>query len=111
MGLNFVVQRENWREMRAFVAIEADHYFDAVRFTVLRPVPKRRNWYIPRAVHLSRHPQHIEFVRTLADPVFRRSSKPCVFMDHMSQWLCPTTEGEDRKRRLALDVGTPQMVS
>lgn len=71
VGLSFVVQENNFREMPAFVALAQRFGFDLVMFN------KILNWgtfagseYRRRAVHLADHPRHAELLATLRDPAF-----------------------------------------
>lgn len=71
--LQFVVQQNNWRQMKDFVAFAEYLGADRVGFTRLT------NWrtytqleYNWRAVHLSGHQEHQEFKAYLHDPVFRK---------------------------------------
>jgi MoaA/NifB/PqqE/SkfB family radical SAM enzyme len=70
--LSFVVQKDNYREMKQFVNMGEKYGADVVYFSQIR------NWgtYTPTqfagvAVHESDHPEHAELVRTLQDPSFR----------------------------------------
>lgn len=71
VGLSFVVQDNNFREMPAFVALARRFGFDLVMFN------KILNWgtypaseYQRRAVHLAEHPRHAELLAVLRDPAF-----------------------------------------
>jgi hypothetical protein len=70
VGLSFVVQENNFREMPAFVALAKRFGFDLVMFN------KILNWgtfgasdYRARAVHLADHPRHGELREVLRDPM------------------------------------------
>lgn len=71
VGLSFVVQENNFREMPAFVALTKRFGFDLAMFNRLL------NWgtftpseYRRRAVHLASHPRHAELLAVLRDPAF-----------------------------------------
>ena len=71
VGLSFVVQENNFREMPAFVALAKRFGFDLVLFN------KLLNWgtfsaseYRRRALHLRQHARHAELLDVLRDPAF-----------------------------------------
>jgi MoaA/NifB/PqqE/SkfB family radical SAM enzyme len=64
---SFVVQANNYQEMEKFIKLGKRYRFDHIYFSQLV------NWgtfskkeYKMRAIHLSNHPQHYDFVRTLS---------------------------------------------
>jgi Iron-sulfur cluster-binding domain len=68
----FTFQENNFREMTEFVRMAFDHQANDVAFSALH------NWgaysssdYAQRAVHVSSHPSHGEFLKVIGDPVFR----------------------------------------
>lgn len=70
--LHFVVQANNFRQMKDFVQLGLDVAADHICFKQLV------NWgtfseeeYLSRAVQLDAHPLHEEFVSSLSDPLFR----------------------------------------
>lgn len=82
VGLSFVVQENNFREMSAFVALARRFGFDLVMFN------KILNWgtfstaeYQRRAVHLEDHPRHAELREVLLDEVF---ADPIVHLGNMA---------------------------
>ena len=69
--MNFVVQKNNYAEMREFVALGQSVNADAVGFQQLT------NWgtfgeaeFRRRAVHHPSHPEHARFLSALQDPIF-----------------------------------------
>lgn len=69
--LHFVVQANNFREMKSFVQLGLEVHADHICFKQLV------NWgtyseqeYLQRAVQLPSHPQHEEFISVLADDIF-----------------------------------------
>jgi MoaA/NifB/PqqE/SkfB family radical SAM enzyme len=82
LGVGFVVQMNNFREMPAFVNLVRGFGVDTVHFSQLV------NWgtfsdaeYEHRAVHRPEHPAHAEFVSLLGDAIF---DDPIVFMSNLS---------------------------
>jgi MoaA/NifB/PqqE/SkfB family radical SAM enzyme len=74
VGLAFVVQALNYKEMKNFVYLCKDFSFDQVIFSTIR------NWgtFSPEefsfhAVHLNSHPEHRDFLNTLKDAIFTDS--------------------------------------
>jgi sulfatase maturation enzyme AslB (radical SAM superfamily) len=81
----FVVQRDNFREMGAFVDLAGEIGASQVIFERLI------NWgafssaeYAERAVHASSHPLHGEFLEHIADP---RLGDPKVFLASLAEFL------------------------
>jgi MoaA/NifB/PqqE/SkfB family radical SAM enzyme len=73
--LHFVVQANNFREMKEFIEIGLNVSADFICFKQIV------NWgtyseedYLGRAVQIASHPLHNEFVQTIKDPVFRISN-------------------------------------
>lgn len=73
LGINMCVQRNNYREMPAFVALGERVGADVAAFSRLN------NWgtftdaeYQARAVHDAAHPEHDALLDVLADPAFER---------------------------------------
>jgi molybdenum cofactor biosynthesis enzyme MoaA len=69
---DFVVQANNWHQMKDFIKLSLDHHVDHVRFMALN------NWgtfteeqYRAMAVHRPEHPQHQAMLEMLRDPIFR----------------------------------------
>lgn len=69
--MNFVVQKNNYQEMRAFVELAQSVKADVVMFQQIT------NWgtfdeaeFRRRAVHHSSHPDHAHFLSVLQDPIF-----------------------------------------
>lgn len=80
--LSFVVQKNNFRELPAFVALAQAHSADSIVFSPLG------NWntfpgaaYASRAVHRSDHPDHVELLSVLGDPALQA---PGVFIGALS---------------------------
>ncbi len=69
--ISFVVQSNNWREMSDFVQMGINLGVDRVLFN---PIDDwgRGLIYQEKAVHLQDHPEHKQFVRSLANPAFYR---------------------------------------
>lgn len=85
LEFHFVVQHGNFREMKDFVALGKGFGADMVVFSRLC------NWgtftepeYFSRAVHLTNHPDHLEFLNILGDPVFK---DPAVCVSNLSEFL------------------------
>ena len=81
-SLHFVVQANNFMEMRDFVKLAQEVYCDSVCFKQLI------NWgtyseedYLNRAVQLPIHPRHRDFLVVLSDPIFKL---PLVYMHDLS---------------------------
>ena len=68
--LNFVVSRQNFREMIDFVRLGDQFQVDGIMFTALLPWSMMTLDYQHDAVHLPEHPQHEELREILSDPVF-----------------------------------------
>ena len=69
---DFVVQANNWHQMKDFIELSLEHHVDHVRFMSLN------NWgtftedqYRAMAVHRPEHPQHAALLEMLRDPIFR----------------------------------------
>jgi hypothetical protein len=82
LGINMVVQENNFREMRQFVELGKRFRVDTVYFH------KLVNWgtfsdreYARRAVHQTSHPSHPDLVDTLLDPVF---DDPIVYLGNLT---------------------------
>lgn len=72
VSASFVVQRNNYREMPAFVDMVRRFGFDLAYFQKIEDWGTySRDDYLDRAVHLARHPEHHLLLEILADPVFR----------------------------------------
>lgn len=85
VGLAFVVQRLNYREMKNFVNLCKNFGFDLVIFSTIR------NWgtfssedFADHAVHFSSHPEHSNFLNILKDPIFR---EPVVDLGNLTYFL------------------------
>ena len=72
-GFNFVVQTNNFREMKKFVEMALRYHTVCIYFSGLL------NWgtyadqdYLSRAVHLPGHPLYGELKELLTDPIFQR---------------------------------------
>ena len=70
--MNYVVQKNNYNEMKDFVTLGQSVNADSVSFQQLT------NWgpfgeaeFQRRAVHHPSHPEHAKFIRVLQDPIFR----------------------------------------
>lgn len=102
--LHYVVQANNYREMKEFVALGETVQADRVCFKQLV------NWgtyserdYLDRAVHLPGHPEHGLFLDQLTDPVFAR---PLVYLHDLSHLAkLRTARIEDRPRATATEIG------
>lgn len=73
MRISFVVQQNNWREMKEFVKLGQKYNFN-VSFGKLVdwgswPQEELRR----RQVHLPDHPEHEEFVKFISSPIFTRN--------------------------------------
>lgn len=69
--MNFVYQRENFREMKDFVHWAIDLGCDEVRFIELLDWNSfARDDYLKNAVHLPENPLHHEFADIIHDPIF-----------------------------------------
>ena len=82
LGIGFVVQENNFREMPAFVELGRRFGVDTIHFSQLV------NWetyspaeYQRRAVHHPGHHAHDEFLSLLEDPIF---DDPIVFMSNLT---------------------------
>ena len=82
LGINMVVQENNFREMRQFVELGKRFGVDTVYFH------KLVNWgtfsakeYARRAVHQTSHPRYPDLVNTLLDPVF---DDPIVYLGNLT---------------------------
>jgi len=70
--LNFVVQANNFDEMRDFMRMADEYGASQVTFSgLVQWGTYAENDYAARAVHVPSHPRHAELVRALEDPVFR----------------------------------------
>lgn len=92
VGLSFVVQENNFREMQDFVALAKRFGFDLVLFN------RVLNWgtfsaqdYDARAVHLIDHPRHSELLEVLRDPAF---ADPIVHLGNLGVFQSTPTHGE-----------------
>jgi hypothetical protein len=95
LKFSFTYQLENFREMRDFVYFARRFNCDFVIFERLQNLGTFTNEeYRARAVHLSDHPQHAEFLEMIRDPVFRH---PCVW--HEFEWEGTVDHHTDRDRR------------
>jgi len=71
VGLSFVVQDNNFREMAAFVELVKRFGFDRVMFNrVLNWGTFSSSEYRSRAVHLKGHPRHADLLEVLRDSAF-----------------------------------------
>ena len=88
--ISFVVQANNFREMRDFVLWAQRLGCDSVLFQKLIRWPQARTveQHLASAVHEPDHPQHLDFLRELQDPIFR---DPMVDMSNLDNFL-PTGE-------------------
>ncbi|MHC4267825.1 MAG: radical SAM protein [Planctomycetota bacterium] len=84
-SLHFVVQANNFMEMRDFVKLAQEVHCDRVCFKQLV------NWgtysekgYLDRAVQMPKHPLHNDFLGLLSDPIFRL---PQVYMHDLFHLL------------------------
>src|SRR5262245_949125 len=91
LGIGFVVQENNFREMPAFVELGRRFDVDAIPFSQLV------NWetyspgeYQRRAVHHPGHAAHDQFLSLLEDPIF---DDPIVFMSNLTQLRAAPTSG------------------
>jgi hypothetical protein len=72
LKLSFTYQRDNFREMRDFVALCESLSADFVIFERLQNLGAYTHQeYLDRAVHRPEHPLHAEFVAVARDPIFR----------------------------------------
>jgi hypothetical protein len=69
---DFVVQANNWHQMKDFIELSLAHHVDQILFLSLN------NWgtfsadqYREMAVHRPEHPRHADFLEMLRDPIFR----------------------------------------
>lgn len=83
LGINMVVQENNFREMKDFVRLGKRMGVDTVYFH------KLVNWgtfddaeYKRRAIHFEAHPLHRELVGTLQDPIF---DDPIVYLGNLTE--------------------------
>jgi MoaA/NifB/PqqE/SkfB family radical SAM enzyme len=83
LGINMVVQENNFSEMRQFVQMGRDLRVDTVYFH------KIVNWgtfsndeYRRRAIHIDTHPRHGELIDVLRDPIF---NDPIVYLGNLTE--------------------------
>ncbi|WP_406826872.1 SPASM domain-containing protein [Pedobacter sp. KACC 23697] len=70
--LHFVVQENNFREMKDFVEIGLQVSADFICFKqILNWGTYSEEEYLSRAVQLASHPLHQEFKKTIKDPIFK----------------------------------------
>lgn len=100
LGINMVVQENNFLEMADFVRLGQRVHVDTVYFHRLV------NWgtfsaeeYAARAVHEPGHPRHRELVDVLGDPVF---DAPIVYLGNLSDVGRPSTRTHGPRRGLRL---------
>lgn len=71
MNISFVVQENNFREMKKFVEMKRKHRMDNIHFSKLnnRGTYSKKE-YKQQAIHLKSHPNHEEFLNRINDPLF-----------------------------------------
>lgn len=71
--ISFVVQKNNWSEMKDFVALGESLNVDRVLFSPLGDWGTfEKQDYKERCVHLREHPDHFKMIDFLRDPVFKK---------------------------------------
>lgn len=106
--MNFVVQANNYKEMKDFVKLGQAVNADTVMFQQLT------NWgpfddaeFRRRAIHRASHPEHEQFLDTLKDPIF---NEPIVNMFNLVDFKQPVadTEHPDQNNAIA-EVSTKML--
>ena len=72
LSIRFLVQENNWREMKQFIELGARNNVDTVEFMAIRHLNTETSPedYAQRAIWLPEHPRYNEFAKYLQDPVF-----------------------------------------
>lgn len=73
--LSFVVQRNNYREMPAFVKLVESFGFDMAYFQKFQDWGSLNEWELDlRAIQSPEHPEYPEFLKVLTDPILGQSN-------------------------------------
>jgi len=79
--INFVVQKANYQEMKAFIGLGTNFNCDRVHFTPIQNIGAHtKEEYSEVAVHDKFHPEYKSLLKILEDPVFK---EPVVSLDNL----------------------------
>ena len=79
--INFVVQKANYQEMKAFIGLGKKFNCDRVDFTPIQNIGAHtEEEYSEVAVHNKFHPEYKSLLKILEDPIFK---EPIVFLDNL----------------------------
>jgi MoaA/NifB/PqqE/SkfB family radical SAM enzyme len=92
-NINFVVQANNFREMKQFIELGRKYGCDGIVFQRIMHLedaygPSSEERYLEAAVHMKTHPEHDEFLNELSDPIF---ALPEVGLVKLSEFISDTT--------------------
>src|SRR5205085_4823936 len=71
LKFSFTYQRDNFREMAAFVRFCEEMHADYAIFERLQNIAFSHEEFRQKAVHYPDHPLYLEFIEIIKDPIFR----------------------------------------
>jgi len=95
LKFSFTYQRDNFREMPEFVDFCLSMNCDFAIFERLQNICYSAAEFATKAVHLSDHPMHAEFLKVVSDPIF---ASPRVWHDFDFEGAAKLTSEEARRR-------------